>query len=163
MPQTTGTQGYDRRAQLLAYSRQLRENARSQKKKRLLLPEPVQICSPSTQMPPSSSTRLGHECVEHKGSEEINGSMKRKESANKCCPVLDRSTSGASGSGATHFVKTGGTNGSGATHDTTKGTSDSGATCVSATPPRLCEQSHRVCNKCMRLSKLVAPPSSPAN
>ncbi|KAL2317755.1 hypothetical protein Fmac_031631 [Flemingia macrophylla] len=30
MPQSKGTQGYDRRAQLLAYSRQLRENVGSQ-------------------------------------------------------------------------------------------------------------------------------------
>lgn len=38
MPQTTGTQGYDRRAQLLAYSRQLRENAMPQKNVHFQLP-----------------------------------------------------------------------------------------------------------------------------
>ncbi|XP_029130487.1 uncharacterized protein LOC114916938 [Cajanus cajan] len=96
---TTGTQGYDRRAQLLAYSRQLRENAiRSQKnyqvqlprnhsrprsKNRLLLAEPIRMCSPSTQMAPTSN-----ECVEHKGGEEIKGSKKNKGSANKRYPVL---------------------------------------------------------------------------
>ncbi|CAJ1971826.1 unnamed protein product [Sphenostylis stenocarpa] len=41
MPQTTGSQssqGYDRRAQLLAYSRQLRETAESQKNVKVRLP-----------------------------------------------------------------------------------------------------------------------------
>ncbi|RDX84365.1 hypothetical protein CR513_34596, partial [Mucuna pruriens] len=82
MPQTTGTQGYDRRAQLLAYSRQLRENALlSQKKKRLLFAEPVRVCSPSTQM-------SQHECLELKGGNGINGSKKRKGRAHKFNPVL---------------------------------------------------------------------------
>ncbi|KAG5111012.1 hypothetical protein AAZX31_14G154800 [Glycine max] len=102
--QTARSQGYDHRAQLLAYSRQLRENARSHKnvqvqfpqnqsnpkgQKRLLLAEPVPVYSPLTQILSSSSTQFGcDECVEHKGREVTNRSKKRMGNGNKCCKVL---------------------------------------------------------------------------
>jgi len=55
----------------------------------LSLAEPVRVCSPSTLMPPTSSTHFGYECVEqNKGSEEMNGSNKRKRGGNNCCTIL---------------------------------------------------------------------------
>lgn len=77
------TCGFDRKAELLAYSRHLRTIEASQKvhvqsqpriKKNSCLAKPIRICSPSTRIKPSLSTFF-----------EPKGSMKRKCGGNKYC------------------------------------------------------------------------------
>ncbi|XP_019460320.1 PREDICTED: uncharacterized protein LOC109360032 [Lupinus angustifolius] len=89
------SKSYDRRAQLLAYSRELRKNAlseekveqqipsneslpRTKSKKPISLAERVQICFST------SRTQWMYECVEPKESNEMNRHKKRKGSGKIC-------------------------------------------------------------------------------
>ncbi|KAE9605879.1 hypothetical protein Lalb_Chr10g0101981 [Lupinus albus] len=89
---------YDRRAQLLAYSRELRKNAlteekleqipsneslpRTKSKKPMCLAEPVKICFPT------SRTRWMYDRVEPKERKDINRHKKRKGSGKTCYTFL---------------------------------------------------------------------------